>query len=520
MKTRILIVEDEGLIALDLKRKLEQAGYAVPAIEDNAPDALLAVENLRPDLVLMDIRLRGPQDGIEAADQIRRQFRVPVMFVTAHADRETLDRARITEPFGYIVKPFHSVDFRAQIEMALSKHKMEQKLRVSEAWLTATFRNVADALIATDGEGKIAFMNLPAAQLTGWDQEASRGKPLLEVFEVFDERTDLPVVHPLDAVLDAIYHGWELGTHTRTFKLRKRGSTGSVLVEAELSANRDGQSLLGIIVVFRDVTERRRAEDRERRLEKIDAIALMATGLGRELAESQRQMEFPLTEIISRSQGHTLHLLGEVYKRCAHQQSLVQQLISLGNPGNIQTDILDLNAVLAELEAKFRKALGPGRSLCLNPEPGIPEIKVDSRELRESLLRLVADVRHALPLGGSVEISTQRFESADSRHGVQLAIRDTGKGIRAESKDRVFDPYYQSRPGNQSPGFSLALLYQFITLRGGTVEVESAGGNGVAYLLRFPAASESDIALKFTAQTPDPRGTAFAIEGLPHGQIQ
>ena len=110
MKTRILIVEDEGLIALDLKKRLEQAGYVVPAIEDNAPDALLAVENLQPDLVLMDIRLRGPRDGIEAADEIRRRFCLPVMFVTAHADRETLDRASITEPFGYIVKPFHSVE--------------------------------------------------------------------------------------------------------------------------------------------------------------------------------------------------------------------------------------------------------------------------------------------------------------------------------------------------------------------------------------------------------------------------
>ena len=204
----------------------------------------------------------------------------------------------------------------------------------------------------------------------------------------------------------------------------------------------------------------------------------MATGLGRELAESQRQMEFPLTEIISRAQGHTLHLLGEVYKRCAHQQSVVQQLISLGSPAEIQGDILDLNAVLTELEAKFRKALGPGRSFSLKPQPGIPEIRVNQRELRESLLRLVADARHVLPQGGSIEISTTGFESADSRQGVQLAIRDTGKGIRAESKDRVFDPYYQSRPGNQNPGFSLALLYQFVTLHGGTIEVESGESAG------------------------------------------
>src|SRR5580698_5665748 len=167
MDTSILIVEDEGLIALDLRKKLEQAGYSVPMIADNADEALQGVELHRPSLVLMDIRLHGPQDGIETADQIRRRFRVPVMFVTAHADRDTLERARITEPFGYIVKPFHGVDFRPQIEMALWKHQMEQKLRVSEAWLATTFRNVADALIATDNEGNVVVLNAPAAELTG-----------------------------------------------------------------------------------------------------------------------------------------------------------------------------------------------------------------------------------------------------------------------------------------------------------------------------------------------------------------
>lgn len=129
MTTNIIVVEDEGLIALDLKLRLERVGYTVAAIADNAADALEGVERLQPSLVLMDIRLRGSEDGIETADQIRWRFHVPVIFVTAHAGREILDRAKITEPCGYIVKPFHSVDFRAQIEMALWKHQMEEKRR-------------------------------------------------------------------------------------------------------------------------------------------------------------------------------------------------------------------------------------------------------------------------------------------------------------------------------------------------------------------------------------------------------
>jgi DNA-binding response OmpR family regulator len=131
MNAGILIVEDEGLIALDLKRELEQVGFTVLMIDDNGAEALLSVERLRPALVLMDIHLRGDQDGIETADLIRRRFHVPVMFVTAYADRETIFRARITGPFDYIVKPFHGVDFRDRIDTALREHKRTERQRLA-----------------------------------------------------------------------------------------------------------------------------------------------------------------------------------------------------------------------------------------------------------------------------------------------------------------------------------------------------------------------------------------------------
>jgi DNA-binding response OmpR family regulator len=131
MSGGILIVEDESLIALDLKRELEHAGFTVVMINDNADEALLSVQSLRPALVLMDIRLRGAQDGIETADVIRRNYHIPVMFVTALADRETIFRARITGPFDYILKPFHGVDFRERIDTAIEEHKRAERLRLA-----------------------------------------------------------------------------------------------------------------------------------------------------------------------------------------------------------------------------------------------------------------------------------------------------------------------------------------------------------------------------------------------------
>ena len=123
----------------------------------------------------------------------------------------------------------------------------------------------------------------------------------------------------------------------------------------------------------------------------------------------------------------------------------------------------------------------------------IPQIKADPQELRENLFRLVAGARDAMPDGGIVEVSTAAIKLSGQKGGVQVAIRDTGKGIRASASERVFEPYYQSRTGNRNPGFSLALVYQFVAMSGGSIEVESAPEKGAGYLLSFPALENSTL---------------------------
>jgi two-component system cell cycle sensor histidine kinase/response regulator CckA len=217
----------------------------------------------------------------------------------------------------------------------------------------------------------------------------------------------------------------------------------------------------------------------------------MAIGLGRELAESQSEMDRTLQQLIARSKGASLQMLGEVYQRSAEQQSVIQQLVALGRTEAKAADPLDLNIVLSDLELKFIKALGGRRTMTMYLQPGIPMIHADRHELAESLLRLVVNARHAMPDGGDVEISTRSIKTLNSKYGVQLSIRDTGKGMRPSAKERAFDPYYQSRPGGRNPGFSLALVYQFVALSGGYIDVENAPGGGVSYLLSFPAVDDA-----------------------------
>ena len=128
-KTSVLVVEDESIVAKDIQNSLKKLGYTVPSVENSGEDAIDAAGQYSPDLILMDIMLKGEISGIEAADQIRTRYQIPVIFLTAYADESTLSKAKVTEPYGYIIKPFKEIDLHTSIEMALYKHGKEQEVK-------------------------------------------------------------------------------------------------------------------------------------------------------------------------------------------------------------------------------------------------------------------------------------------------------------------------------------------------------------------------------------------------------
>ena len=180
-KERILIVEDEGIVAADLENMLQKLGYTVVGTAASGEQAVEKAEETMPDLVLMDIRLKGPMDGIDAAEQITARFNIPVTYLTAYADETTLQRAKTTMPYGYILKPFQVNDIRAATEVALYKHKMESMLTSIQSWHAATLRSMPEAVVATDKKGGLTFMNDMAESLLGLKLQDIYGKPFDEV---------------------------------------------------------------------------------------------------------------------------------------------------------------------------------------------------------------------------------------------------------------------------------------------------------------------------------------------------
>ena len=166
-KTRILVVEDESIVAKDIQRTLEKLGYEVPATASSAESAFQKLEEVEPDLVFLDIKLKGEQDGVHIAEHIKDRYDIPVIFLTSFVDQDTIDRAKVTEPYGYLVKPFNEGDLKTTVEMALFKFSKDRALRMSEQRLSNALGKIENAVFVTDQDLRLNYINEKALAICG-----------------------------------------------------------------------------------------------------------------------------------------------------------------------------------------------------------------------------------------------------------------------------------------------------------------------------------------------------------------
>lgn len=290
---KILVVEDENIVATDIQNRLKRLGYAVPAVVNSGEKALKQVAEDRPALVIMDIRLSGDMDGITAAETIRSNFQIPVIYLTAYADEITLERAKLTEPFGYIIKPFQARDLQIAIEMALHKHQMEKQLKSRSQWLDLIIKSIGDAVIVTDDNGCIQLMNPVAEALSGWNQEEAFGKDLIEVLYIINKDTGVATENPAVTVMRK---GAVLSMPSCT--LISRDGTEKAIGDSAAPIRDDQGNITGVVLTFQDFTERQQAEERLLRSAFYDELTqlpnrvLFLDRLGQATKRAKRQEDY------------------------------------------------------------------------------------------------------------------------------------------------------------------------------------------------------------------------------------
>ena len=264
INNRIFVVEDESIVSLEIQDRLKTLGYSIAGTAVSGEKTLELVDVVKPDLVLMDIMLKGKLDGIETAELLKIKYDLPVIFLTAYADNSTLQRAKVTHPYGYIIKPFEEKDLQTAIEIALYKHLTDKQIREKDLWLKTVLQSIGDAVIATDEEGKIQFMNKVAEELTGFSVLESYGQNLEKIFNIINEYTNEKIDNPVRKVIQT---GKVIGLANHTALISKNGSIKPIMDSASPIKKDDG-SINGVVLVFQDVSERKIAQNRIEQSEK------------------------------------------------------------------------------------------------------------------------------------------------------------------------------------------------------------------------------------------------------------
>ena len=514
---RILIVEDEQIVAADLERTLRRLGYQVVGLAASGQSAVEHAQEAQPDLVLMDIKLKGVLDGVDAAAHIQATAQVPIIYLTAYADKTTLQRAKITEPFGYVLKPFEERQLHSSIEMALYKARMERQLRTQKHWLATTLQSMSDGVIATDTQGYVTLMNPQSEALTGWRQYQAAGKTFAEIFQTVPQQGRNLVQTLTARVLE---QQCEIALSPDSILIARDGR--EVPIEGQASPMLDGQNkqrrqeeeeeqgeqgqhdmCLGVVCVFRDISERKQAEETLQR--RAVALAQTNEDLRIEMAERKRAEEalqalsHRLLQAQEKERGEIareLHdeigqsltalkiNLDSVYTNTVAAESTVRLADSLSIVNHLLQQVRDLSL---DLRPSMLDDLGLVAALRwyidrqaqrtgftaefvagpLDPRPS-PAIETVCFRIAQEAVTNIA--RHAQAQRVRIEL---RYEP----RGLLLSIRDDGLGFDVQAvQEKILS----------TKSMGIRGMHERVQLVGGRVETLSVLGEGAEIRALFP----------------------------------
>ena len=521
----ILIVEDEGIIARDIRQQLGELGYEVVGDTPTGEEAMVLVGQLKPDLVLMDIHLAGKLDGIETAQSIRKQFGTPVVFLTAFAGAETLERAKLTEPFGYIIKPFDERYLHTVIEMALYKHRAETHLRRAYDEQATILRTALDGFFMADWQGRLLDVNDSSCAMLGYTRDELLKMSLTDL----DARPDKEKIVGLE--------GLKQPARAR-FERAQRRKDGAVIF-VEMSVNYLPHAGGRIFCFARDITERKAAEDALVRLnEELEVRVSMRT---QDLEEARKEAEkanhakanflatmthelrTPLNGVVgmidilkqTTLESHQTEMLELASESANSLLSIVDDILDFSKieagrmgleslPFSAQLVIQKACSVLAPLAGKT------GVELTLFTDPRIPaRLLGDAVRLRQILLNLTNNaVKFSSREERAGRVSLRaRLATLDAERAVlEFEVRDNGIGIEREALSSLFKSFTQ---GDASitrrfggTGLGLAISNTLVELMGGTIEVQSEVSKGSTFTARIPflLAKETKAAVSDTSE--------------------
>lgn len=524
----ILIVEDERIVAKDLQQTLAGMGYDAFAIASSAQEACERAAEKCPDVVLMDIRIKGQRDGIEAAAILRERFGVPIVYLTAHADDNNIDRAKRTEPYGYLVKPVKSGELRSAIEVSLFKHEMEKRLRERERWYSTTLHSIADAVITVDLAGNVTYMNPAAEVLTGTRVDDGVGRPARDVVRLLDKEARVQSDTPLDRALRE-RQSITLGEAP----LLAGGTTTRIIGDSAAPVTDEGE-LVGAVMVFRDITEQKLLQKQFELADRLSSLGTMAAGVAHEVnnplavvvanasfvreelgrlreefrARGDRDTDASITRLEEAVQAQT-----EIESAARRIARIVADLKTFSRPSEPTGDADVGRVVEWAVRTTAHEFRHRARVTTNVAEPLIAG--ADETRLGQVLVNLLLNAAHAISPGNveANEVSIVAHRSGSDNGHIVVEVSDTGCGIPDDVLPHIFEPFFTTKSDGLSAGLGLSICHGIVHSLGGEIQVESTVGMGSRFRVILPSGSAQPAATAASAPRREKlRGRILVID--------
>ncbi len=478
---RILIAEDDRLCAEDVKRCLELSGHHVMGIAPGGEQALELARVESPDLVVMDVSLRGQMDGVTAARTLQREHDVPVVYLTGYGDQQTYERAKLTAPHGFIVKPYDDRTLRATVDLALLQSGVEKELASRGGWLAALLSSISAGVIATDERGVVRYVNDEARRLTG--VSTPEGTPVSTLVRFVANHVRRPIPEPIAQALrtkQSVQLPFDAALATGDDDVPVEGAA------APIRNALGGQ--FGAVLVFRDVANQRHAEQERLRAQRFESLGLLAGGIAHDF--NNMLMTIVASATLARSTKEPAEYLDEITAQCERAAALTRQLLDIARAGTLARSAVDINDLLRSTASL---ALRGSATRCqFDLDANLARVHGDAGQLAQLLTNLVLNARQAMAGQGTVTIRsgnlTVEGDSLPLEVGdyVKIEVEDTGVGIPVEHIEHVFDPYFTTR--EQGSGLGLTSAFAIARRHAGHLSIRSTEDVGTVVSLYLPAA--------------------------------
>jgi PAS domain S-box-containing protein len=519
----IIVVEDEPVVSIYLRRRLEALGWDVLACVCSGEEAVRVGAQQRPDLMLMDVRLDGDVDGPQAAHQLQDLFGIPSVFLTAYTDRETIERCKGALPLGYLTKPVDEQLLSLTLEMALSFDKKrqarareEQARRRLEGRYADILKHAPDAILTVDGDLTIVVYSPSAERCFQYSAAEVLGRPLhLLLPRSRSEREEHCAAGRLDACGSP-------STRVVDYQ-RKDGS----IFPAEVAICRHeeaGRALYTAII--RDISQRRELERERIGAQKMDAVGRLAASVANDFNNLLQAVGANHYLMAQQARPELSPILQDCAELVARGSSLTRQLLSLsgGDDGEAAT-VCSLRQLLEQSLRQARRTLGAHVRVLSNASLSEGQVRVVSAQFEQVISTLVSNAKDAMLSGGELGIHAGPHPALSGY--VLIEVQDTGLGIAPADLPHLFEPFFTTKPPGVGTGLGLPVVKRMVERWGGRVSVITRQGSGTAFGISLPYAagdSAGQVSSGHEATGPQSESTPASRERIlllePNGHVR